>query len=72
MNDNTKTKIDPSLTWNVKLGLGALREHLDGIMSAGDDYRHKLVMECIWMAEKISADAEAAHENADEAATAQR
>ena len=72
MNDNTKTKIDPSLTWNVKLGLGALREHLDCIMSAGDDYRHKLVMECIWMAEKISADAEAAHENADEAATAQR
>jgi hypothetical protein len=70
MSDNAKTEIDPSLTWNVKLGLGALREHLDGIMSAGEDYQHKLVLEAIWLAEKISVDADAAHQNADEAATA--
>lgn len=72
MNDNTKTKIDPSISWNVVLGLGALKEHLEAISTASDDYRAKLIMESIWMAEKISADAEAAHENADEAATAQR
>lgn len=72
MSDNAKPKIDPSLMWSVQLGLGALREHLDGIGTATGEYQHKLLIESIWMAEKISADAEAAYQNADEAATAQR
>lgn len=67
--DKQSVTVDPSLSWNVKLGLGALREHLDGIGTATGEYQHKLLMECIWMAEKISADAEAAYQNADDART---
>jgi hypothetical protein len=72
MSDNPKTEIDPSLTWNVKLGFGILHELLHDIASAdsADSHLSQLSLEALWIAENLKRDIEAAHENADEAASA--
>lgn len=73
MSDNPKTEIDPSLTWNVKLGFGILHELLHDIASAdsADSRLSQLALEALWIAENLKRDIGAAHENADEAASAQ-
>lgn len=71
----TKTEIDPSISWNAKLGMSALRAHLNALASvvasggADDESIADLTFASIWLAEKVACDIDAAHQNADEASS---